>query len=225
MNFLQKILLVASLGVSITSNAALIQVSQGSSVLGTINSYYGTDSAADNYNYNKYPTIGPSPQTDAFHAFFYENPVDGMTANFFFTGNTVDITDNKKAGAEVVATTTSDAVVLFSDEPHEFIESTSVSDTFIGKWWYRNDLADGAALGGLEGLWSVSFTFTNYDTSFSSFFAYAADGSAVEVDPTETIVFSLVPTSGTASVNAPSVMIMFIISGLLIFGRKFKFSY
>ena len=222
MNFLRKIALIASVSTCFAANAALIQVSQGNTVLRTIESYYGTDSAADNYKTNKHPIIGPEAATDAFHAFFYENPVDGMTANFFFTGNEINPDDNKQAKADVVASTSGDASVLFSDEPHEFVESTTDPDNFIGSWWYLNDLADGAAMGGLEGLWSVSFTFTQVDPTFTSFFAYGSDGNSLAVDPTQTILFSAIPSTSANSVNSPSVLLMFGLASMLIGVRRFK---
>ena len=124
--FLIGLLIVSFMfGLAMTANALQITVSQDGNILGTIESYSGTETAVENYNFYssaRHVIHGPTPNATEAQIFFYEGS-DGLSFNIGLSkGGT--IYDSGKVRWDItVAGSTTDPVVLVSDDYGELKET------------------------------------------------------------------------------------------------------
>ena len=169
--------------------------------LGSIVSYSGNETVADNYNYysfSAHPNIGPQPIGFHLNVFFYEGE-DGLGFNFFAN---IDSNDESKGSSNnqvdidiIVSGNDGADDVLISDDNHELNlvsrENNSDRAIYAGRfhYWYNTD---GGAVGPLIGNdYKIQAKILNTGDLTNARF-YSADGSSFLLHDTTSEITSFI---------------------------------
>ncbi len=189
------------------AQAALIDVYQGGSLLGQVESYYGPLTAADNYDYygaRNHLATGPAISPKDGHIFFYDG-ADGLSFNSIFSGGG-NRSDKGRTRWDISVTgSTADPMVLVADDGHEFKELPA-GDVFEGRWRYNDFYGDGGVIGGLAGnAWELVIDPLAY-RNLMDLTAFDKDGNNITlaINTRDNIVFraTAVPEPATLALLA-----------------------
>jgi len=221
MKKLQIILLVAValLLTAVLANASQINISQGGTWIGVINSYSGSLNATQNYDYsdelgylrNDDIINGPSAVNQQGQIFFYNGP-DGLSFNTVL-GSVGDGPNGSVQWDISIVNSTTNPGVIVSDDPGELYEN-GTTNTFTADFAYYQVYGDGGIIGPIGGnTWQLTIDPASY-TNISSLLAYSSTGTSIDLglDVSKNIVFSL----AVDPVPEPATVILFGL-GLLSF--------
>ena len=178
---------------------------QDGSYLGAIDSYSGSGSSNENWNINQAPDIGPGQADNEGHMFFYEGS-DGLSFNFLFNNGDNDDENGSARWDITVASSIDNPYVTVQDDSNEFYEDSSTDNLFYGAWTWSWG-ADGGAIAGLAGDWTITVDqiaygwHSTYNNPLTSLSVFDNSGSNISLDLTHDIVFTPVP--------APATMLLF----------------
>lgn len=151
---------------------------------GSIVSYSGNDSGAENYNFysdSAHPIIGPSPFGYEAQIFFFDGS-DGLSLNFYANIDKGGSSDNEmNVDIEVLNNNLADKMIL-SDDEGEFkqISQEETSSSYEGRFHYWTN-TDGGVLGPLVGEnFKLQFKFNaTGDVNTANF--YSAGGGSISL--------------------------------------------
>ncbi len=206
-NCLHLVILAVFLSVTWTSTAGAtltIKVTQGSTVLGTIEPYTGGSyTGAANYSYSgskNHVINGPTAVLQQGQFFFYE-ATDGLMFNAIFGSKAGESGTGRKADMIIwVAGSTANPIVKVTDDSSPIeLKKTSITDPykFTAGWNYTESYGDGGVIGAIGGnAWTITVDPSTY-TGVTSLSAYSGSGGPISLslgtNPGDNIVFTPVP--------------------------------